>query len=169
MTLATGASAGSSSGQIILKTGTAASSVGNISLSPGGTLVMSCQAALVGMTQPIGGLSTSSTFSFSRTPSAIAFLTGGTHNVTTSEMATPVLTLTSETLTSNAILDFSTVCTTTPRPGFFLLDVSGFSIGAAFGLVLTNGSATYTIISANAPIGNLIAVVIQGANQLCYR
>lgn len=170
ITIATGNSAGSNSGALTISTGTAASSVGNISLSPGGTLVLSCQSGLVGLNQPLGGLLTSSTFSFASTSSAIAFGSGGTQTVSTSEMATPVLTCTcNNPLTSMAILDFTTVCTTTSRPGFFLLDISGMNLGETYGIKVVNGSANATYTTSNSLFGTLLCVVIQGANSLAIR
>lgn len=92
-------------------------------------------------------------------PQTLACSTGGT--VAVASAPTPGLIVTSGTLSSNCTLDFSNVST-----GFFTLDMSGATVGASFGIVFKNGSATKTYTTASVIGGTLATVWTRGANTL---
>ena len=69
--------------------------------------------------------------------------------------------VTSGVLTSNCVLDF-----TTNNTGEFLLDMSGVTLGATFGVTFKNGTASKTFLSANVLSDTLAHVYTYGANTL---
>ncbi len=86
-------------------------------------------------------------------------LTGGT--VTPSSGAFGVI-VTTGTLSSNCIIDFGANNTS----GIFLVDLSGATISASFGIQFKNGSATLTYLSSGVIAGTLATVWTHGANTL---
>lgn len=108
-----------------------------------------------------------STLSLSRqllvtSPPTIACGTGGTQTVAANPP--PGLIVTSGTLGSNCTIDFGTNATS----GIFVLDMSGVTLGATFGVNFKNGSVTSTTItSSNVLAGSTLATVwTHGANTL---
>jgi len=90
----------------------------------------------------------------------IALGTGGTQTVPASP--TPGLIVTSGTFSSNGTIDF----TTNASNGFYVLDMSGVTLGATFGVVFKNGTATKTYTSSSVLSGSLALVWTHGANTL---
>ncbi len=93
------------------------------------------------------------TFQPRNAASTLACGTGGTQTVATNSFG---ITVTTGTLTSNCIIDFST---NGPKGSFFV-DLSGATVGATFGIVFKNGSTsspTYTTV--NHTSGNTLATV----------
>lgn len=93
------------------------------------------------------------TFQPRNAASTLACGTGGTQTVATRSFG---ITVTTGTLTSNCIIDFST---NGPKGSFFV-DLSGATVGATFGIVFKNGSTsspTYTTV--NHTSGNTLATV----------
>lgn len=93
-------------------------------------------------------------------PNTIACGTGGTHTV--GATPSPGLIITSGTLASNCVIDFSTNAST----GFFTLDMSGVTLGATFGVQFKNGTATKTYTSSGIISGTLATIWTHGTNTL---
>jgi hypothetical protein len=93
-------------------------------------------------------------------PPTIALGTGGTQTVPAN--CPPQVTVTSGTFTSNGTIDFSTNATS----GIFFLDMSGVTLGASFGVVFKNGTATKTYLSSSVISGTLAIVTTTGVNTL---
>jgi hypothetical protein len=92
--------------------------------------------------------------------SPIACGTGGTFVLPTQSFG---IVVTTGTLTSNCVLNFSP----NASDGYYLVDLSGATVGAAFGLEFENGTATYTATTANHTSGATLAHVwTHGANTL---
>jgi hypothetical protein len=70
--------------------------------------------------------------------------------------------VTTGTLTSNCVLNFATNCSN----GMYLIDLSGATPGATFGITFENGTATRTILSTTAGNNSLAIVWTYGANTL---
>lgn len=86
--------------------------------------------------------------------------TGGTQVVPTDAFG---LVVTTGTLTSNCVLDFST----NAYAGLFVVDLSGATLGATFGVEFENGTATYTATTTNHTSGATLAHVwTHGTNTL---
>ena len=96
----------------------------------------------------------------SQSQQTIACSTGGTQTVAANP--TPQIIVTSGTLTSNCTLDFSV----NAALGCFDLDMSGVTLGATFGVVFSNGTATKTYTSAGVLSGTLARICTHGANTL---
>jgi hypothetical protein len=111
----------------------------------------------------LGGQSTTS-FQWTDTAATIACGTGGTQTVTAAQAVTPGLIVTSGTLSSNCTLDFGTNATN----GWFQLDMSGVTLGATFGVIFKNGTASSTtFLSTNVLAGGTLATVwTHGTNTL---
>lgn len=96
-------------------------------------------------------------------PQTIACSTGGTQTVASSP--TSGLIVTSGTLSSNCTIDFSTNAST----GDFVLDMSGVTLGASFGVIFKNGSTSSATFLSGSVIttGDTMARVwTHGANTL---
>jgi hypothetical protein len=93
-------------------------------------------------------------------PQTIACGTGGTFNVAATP--SPGILVTSGTLSSNCTIAFGT----NAANGLYHLDMSGATLGATFGVVFTNGSATKTYTSAGIISGTMAIVWTHGANTL---
>lgn len=165
------ASTGVTGGSITLVTGGATTTIGALYVQPGGSTALtfayssSLSQVVAGWNCPVGGAPYA--YQWGTNPNAIAFGTaGGTHTVSTGEMSYPVQVLTSGTLGAMAVYDFTTVCTTTSRSGFWLLDISGMSIGSTNGLTVKNGTASMTYTTNLAITPTLVVVNIRGANTL---
>lgn len=93
-------------------------------------------------------------------PDTLACGTGGTQTV----IATPHpgIIVTSGTLSSNCTIDFSTNASN----GLYHLDMSGVTLGATFGIVFKNGTATKTYTTAGVVAGTLAVVWTHGTNTL---
>ncbi|MGP0075529.1 MAG: hypothetical protein ACLPWF_26740 [Bryobacteraceae bacterium] len=92
-------------------------------------------------------------------PNTLACGTGGTKVVAANTFGVVV---TTGTLTSNCILDFST----NAYSGLYLVDLSGATPGASFGIQFKNGSATNTYLSSGVIAGTLATVWTHGTNTL---
>ncbi len=92
-------------------------------------------------------------------PNTLACGTGGTQVVAANTFGVVV---TTGTLTSNCILDFAT----NAYSGLYLVDLSGATPGASFGIQFKNGSATNTYLSSGVISGTLALVWTHGANTL---
>jgi hypothetical protein len=90
----------------------------------------------------------------------IACSTGGTFNVAATP--SPGLIVTSGTLSSNCTIAFATNASN----GLYHLDMSGVTLGASFGVVFTNGTATKTYTTASVIGGTLATVWTHGANTM---
>jgi hypothetical protein len=107
---------------------------------------------------PLGGLSlTPFSFSGQASPNTVACGTGGTQTISAAQAIIPFFLVTSGTLTSNCTIAFGTNAPT----GYFLMDLSGLGTLGAFGVVVTNGTASVTLTSTS--ITNLTAT---GQNSL---
>ena len=84
---------------------------------------------------------------------------GGTQVVPTDAFG---LVVTTGTLTSNCVLDFST----NAYSGLFVVDLSGATPGATFGVEFKNGTATETYLSTSVFAGTLATVWTHGVNTL---
>ncbi len=93
-------------------------------------------------------------------PDTLACGTGGTQTVISAPH--PGIIVTSGTLGSNCVLDFSTNASN----GIYQLDMSGVTLGATFGVQFKNGTATKTYTSAGVISGTLATVWTHGANTL---
>lgn len=119
-------------------------------------------SSLISLGAPVGGYSTTP-LSWASTPGAIACGTGGTQTISAGQSITPGLIVTSGTLSSNCVLDFSTNAST----GWYQLDMSGVTLGATFGVQFKNGSATSTVVSTGVLAGQTLATVwTHGANTI---
>jgi hypothetical protein len=85
--------------------------------------------------------------------------TGGTVAVPAGAFEFPV---TTGTLSSNCIIDFSTNAQT----GMFFVDLSGATPGATFGIEFKNGTTTKTFLSSGVIAGTLATVITSGLNKL---
>jgi hypothetical protein len=95
--------------------------------------------------------------------SPIALGTSGTTTLSTVQASTPRLILTSGTLSGSVTLDFGTNGVT----GFWMANISGVGIGATYGLVLKNGSASCTYLTTTQPTGSgLVLIETDGANSI---
>ena len=158
----------SNGGQVVINSGTGTSGNGAITINAGtggtGSAVILTGSLGIEITGPVVG-NTGSPFVFGS--SAIAMGTGGTTTVSAAQSLTPNIVLTSGTLTSGAILDFTTQFTTTARTGNFFVDATGMNSGAAlgtFGLSFKNGTVTQSLTSL--PAGGMIIIYISGANHI---
>jgi hypothetical protein len=101
----------------------------------------------------------SPTFQPRNATSTLACGTGGTQTVAANSFG---VTVTTGTLSSNCIIDFSTNGPT----GFFIVDLSGATPGASFGIEFKNGSSTKTYLSSGVVAGTMALVWTHGANTL---
>jgi hypothetical protein len=126
--------------------------VSTVQLAAGGTSLLTGTSSAIALAKPL-------TFS---APPTIACGTGGTQTVPAG--SSPGLLVTSGTLSSNCTVDFSTNATT----GYFVLDMSGVTLGATFGVNFKNGTSTSTTItSSNVLAGATMAHVwTHGTNTL---
>lgn len=85
---------------------------------------------------------------------------GDTYTVPGTNMGLSVTT--SPTLTSNCIIDF----TTGASSGFYLVDLSGVTLGATFGVQFKNGTATLLYTTASTVSGPLAVVWTHGPDTL---
>jgi hypothetical protein len=72
------------------------------------------------------------------------------------------LVVTTGTLASNCIINFGT----NAMEGLFVVDLSGATPGATFGIEFKNGTATKTFLSSSVLAGNLATVWTHGTNTL---
>jgi hypothetical protein len=93
-------------------------------------------------------------------PQTIACGTGGALNVAAAPTAGIIVT--SGTLSSNCTINFAT----NAASGLFTIDMSGVTLGATFGVVFANGSATKTYLSSSVLSGTLATVWTHGTNTL---
>jgi hypothetical protein len=122
---------------------------------------MMLSSSVISMGLAVGGLA-AVPFSWSTTAAAIACGTGGTQTITAAQAITPGLIVTSGTLSSNCTLDFSTNAST----GYYVLDMTGVTLGATFGVVFKNGTTTKTYLSSSILSGTLAIVWTHGTNNL---
>lgn len=135
--------------------------IGTINFTEGVTTnFLQLSGGLAAFYVPIGG--GTAPFNFADTPTVIACGTGGSQPISAAESLTPGLIVTSGTLTSNCVLNF----TTNGFNGYYILDMSGVTLGATFGVTFTNGSATKTYLSSSVLAGTLAIVWTHGANTL---
>ena len=134
----------------------------SVYLSVADNVIVSAVAAGAAIT---GTLSVSSATTLSgalvlASPQTIACSTGGSFNVAATP--TPGIIVTSGTLSSNCTIAFATNAST----GLYQLDMSGVTLGATFGVVFTNGTATKTYVSSSVLSGTLATVWTHGTNTL---
>lgn len=94
----------------------------------------------------------------------VACGTGGTQTISVAQGQAKGLIVTSGTLSSNCVLDFSTNASS----GLYQVDMSGVTIGSSFGVQFKNGTATKTYLSA-ATSNSLATVYTHGANTLAVQ
>ncbi len=116
-------------------------------------------STLVGISLPVGGYSTTP-FSWSTTASAIVCGTGGTQTITAAQAITPGLTVTTGTLSSPCILDFSTNAST----GFYVVDTTGVGTITTQNLEFKNGTQTQSLSAL--PAGGAVLVWTHGTNHI---
>ena len=131
-----------------------------LNLNVSGTPVEEIAGTAVQFGQPVGGIVQ---FQWLTTASAVACGTGGTQTITSAQAIRPGLIVTTGTLASNCVLDFSTNASN----GWFTLDMSGATVGSTYGIEFKNGSATNTILSTGVLTGQTLATVwTHGTNTL---
>jgi len=125
-------------------------------------------SALISLGLPVGGFSTTPlSFSGQTSPNTVACGTGGTQTVSAAQSIIPFFLLTTGTLTSNAIVDFTTNAPT----GRFEIDLQGVGALGAFTLGFKNGTTTQawtaTELAAFRATGlTAITVETYGANNI---
>jgi len=112
-----------------------------------------------GIAGPWGG-SNGAPYAWSATPTAIACGTGGTQTISAAQALTPGLTVTTGTLSSPCVLDFSTNAAT----GWFVVDVTGVGTISVQNLQFKNGTQTQSLSAI--PAGGLVSVWTHGANHI---
>ena len=131
-----------------------------LNLNVSGTPVEEIAGTAVQFGQPVGGIVQ---FQWLTTASAITCGTGGTQTISTAQAIRPGLIVTTGTLSSNCVLDFST----NAANGWYTLDMSGATVGSSFGIQFKNGTATNTILSSGVLTGQTLATVwTHGTNTL---
>lgn len=141
------------------------SSTGGICLYPASVTapMLNVNTTYAGFGTPLAGLNaTPLQFNFT----SVAIGVGGTTPVSAAAALTPKLILSGGTLTSAAIVDFTTNAGTFAGAVYFC-DCAAVNGGAAlttFGLSFRNGTTTLSL--AALPIGGLVIVTISGANKI---
>lgn len=135
-----------------------APSGGTVFLTIGGVGILTGTATSITMAQPV----TFNVAPVAGAPQTIACGTGGTQTVAANPTAG--LIVTSGTLGSNCTIDFGTNATS----GMFDLDTSGVTLGATFGLVFKNGTASSSTFTSGTVISGatLARVWTHGTNTL---
>jgi hypothetical protein len=166
MTLAAQSATGTGSttgGNLILAAGTG-STEGNINLQTSGATTLQLNGGgFLYTSLVLGGLS-NTPFQFNS--ASIGMGTGGTTTLTAANSAYPKLALSSSTLTSQAVLDFSTNAANYPGAVYFC-DCTAINGGVAlgtFGLAFKNGTTTQSLTAL--PTGGLVIVTISGTNKI---
>lgn len=131
----------------------------SVPLLAGGSYALDVTSTGIEFNQPVGGFG-STPFSWSATASAIACGTGGTQTITAAQAITPGLTVTTGTLSSPCILDFSTNAST----GFYVVDTSGVGTINVNNLEFKNGTQTQSL--GALPAGGAVLVWTHGTNHI---
>lgn len=118
---------------------------GTTSISVGNTNYIFCNSNLVGFNQPIAGQTSGVPFKLGT--STVTFAATGTTTLSAAQQQTPLIVLSTVTLTGTATLDFGNVT------GFFWVDVSGLTLGAQV-LQFKNGTQTTSVASSPLVNGN---------------
>jgi hypothetical protein len=111
---------------------------------------------------PLGGFGGSAT-GLVLNQLAVVMASSGTTTLSTSATASPLLVVSSATLTAAVTLDFSTNCAS----GFWVVDCTALNGGATlttFGITFKNG--TTSVALAALPTGKLVIVSCTGTNLL---
>jgi hypothetical protein len=128
------------------------------SLAIGTTAGMTLTSTTLGIGAKLGGLSTTPlAFSGQSSPNTVACGTGGTQTISAAQAIIPFFLVTTGTLSSNAVVDFSTNAST----GYFVVDISGVGTITGFTLGFKNGTTTKTISSTQ-----LTALIGTGSTAL---
>ena len=140
-------SSASNYGLHLSSTATTLNAIGgnNILFAVGAVNQATLNTAAFSVGVPIGGLSTTPlSFKGQTSPNTVACGTGGTQTVSAAQAIIPFFLLTTGTLASNAVVDFSTNAPT----GTFFIDLSGVGALGAFTLGFKNGTKTLTLTAA---------------------
>jgi hypothetical protein len=136
---------------------------GQIQLQVGNAVYQALTASLIQFAKPVGGYSTTPlSFSGQTSPNTVAGGVGGTQTISAAQAIIPFFLITTGTLTSNVVVDFSTNAST----GFFIVDLSGVGTLGAFTLGFKNGTTTKTITATQ--LTNLIATGASAATIVTY-
>lgn len=131
---------------------------GAISLGVAAATYLNLGGGLASFRAAIGGLSgVSVQFSGQTSPNTVACGTGGTQTISAAQAIIPFFLVTTGTLSSNAVVDFSTNAST----GYFVVDISGVGTITGFTLGFKNGTTTKTISSTQ-----LTALIGTGSTAL---
>ena len=118
---------------------------------------------LIGMLGLVGGSGTTPFgWAGQTSPNTVACGTGGTQTISAAQAIIPFFLVTTGTLSSNAVVDFTTNAST----GYFVIDISGVGTITGFTLGFKNGTTTKTISSTQ-----LTALIGTGSTALqvwCY-
>ena len=131
---------------------------GSIFLSVAAAAKVTVTTTLASFGVAVGGQGTAPLqFSGQTSPNTVACGVGGTQTVSAAQAIIPFFLVTTGTLTSNCVIDFTTNAPT----GHFIVDLSGVGALGAFTLGFKSGTATQTLSATQ--ITNLLATGANGA------